>query len=81
MFVQQLNVGEGGHRSAGVVISEYPVSQSHRWFHSSETAVPITVKHDNDSSAKGELYLTEKCQRVKTWTHTTANLLPQTHGV
>ncbi len=43
------------YRSEGVVINKYTLSQSHHWSHSSETAEPITVKHDNNGSTNGEL--------------------------
>lgn len=32
-------LGEGEYGSAGVVIIKYPLSQTHHWSHSSETAV------------------------------------------
>lgn len=37
-------------RSEGLVSNKYTLSQSHHWCHRSETAEPITVKHDANSS-------------------------------
>ena len=53
-------LGESKYRSAGVVIIKYSLSQSHHCSHSSETAEPITVKCDDDSSTNWKLFF-RKC--------------------
>ena len=44
-------LGEGEYRSQGAVIIKHSLSQPHHWSHRSETAAPVAVKCDNDSSA------------------------------
>lgn len=50
---------EGEYKSEGVLINRHTVSQSHHWTRCSETAVPITGKHDNNRSANGKDLLQE----------------------
>ena len=40
-------MGEVEFRPVSMMINKYTLSQPHHWSHSSETAEPITVKHDN----------------------------------
>ena len=49
-------LSEGKYRSAGVVIIKNSVSQSHHCSHSSETAVAITVKCDNNRSTNRKFF-------------------------
>ncbi len=50
----QKGPAEAEYGSEGVVINKYTLSQSHHWSRSPETAVPITVRHDNSDSTNEE---------------------------
>lgn len=57
--------GPAEGEQTGVVISEYCLTQSHHWSHSSETAVPITGQHAKQSSANRKLSAEERLGRAR----------------
>lgn len=52
-------LGEVKYRLQGVMVNKYTFSQSHHLSHCSETAVPVTVMHGNNSPANGKTLFKE----------------------
>lgn len=52
-------MGEVEYRLEAVVLNKYAQIQSNHWYPRSETALPITVTHDNNRSTNGKKLLQE----------------------